>query len=99
VAEALAAGLPSTAGRWPPANNSAPVVCSIALTRVRPAVKLSPRQLELNMTDEAIKNLPCAVCGREVNLRSARSDERGQAIHEECYVTRMIEPAAEKKAS
>jgi hypothetical protein len=55
--------------------------------------------LELNMTDEAIRNLPCAVCGREVNLRSARSDERGQAIHEECYVTRMIEPAAEKKAS
>jgi hypothetical protein len=51
------------------------------------------------MTDEAITNLPCAVCGREVNLRSALSDERGQAIHEECYITRMIDPSAEKKAS
>jgi hypothetical protein len=51
------------------------------------------------MADEAITKLPCAVCGREVNLRSARIDDLGQAIHEECYITRIIGPTAEKKAS
>jgi len=29
---------------------------------------------------------PCAVCKESVNLEESRTDELGQAVHENCYV-------------
>lgn len=32
---------------------------------------------------------PCSLCNDPVDLRTAKTDEYGKAIHEECYVRRM----------
>ncbi len=31
----------------------------------------------------------CCLCGDPVDLRTAKTDEYGKAIHEDCYVLRM----------
>jgi hypothetical protein len=33
---------------------------------------------------------PCVVCGKPVQLESSKTDEHGQAIHELCYITRLV---------
>ncbi len=33
----------------------------------------------------------CAVCKESVKLEESKADEYGQAIHEECYVSRLTE--------
>jgi len=30
-------------------------------------------------------NLPCAICGKLVDIETAKTDDDGQAVHEECY--------------
>jgi hypothetical protein len=32
----------------------------------------------------------CAICTEFVKLEESKTDERGQAIHEECYVQRVL---------
>jgi hypothetical protein len=32
----------------------------------------------------------CPLCQEHVELETANSDERGRAVHEECYVTHII---------
>ena len=41
------------------------------------------------MADESLHQVKCWICGKDVWLRSCKIDERGHAVHEECYVTRM----------
>jgi hypothetical protein len=36
-----------------------------------------------------ISFLTCVQCGRPVRLEIAKTDERGQAVHEECYELRL----------
>lgn len=39
----------------------------------------------------------CSICGEPVNLQTAASDEDGKAVHEECYVQKILDqkpPAA-----
>jgi hypothetical protein len=53
----------------------------------------------LHMGDDSMKKVPqgasksglprCSVCNEPVELRIAKTDEDGKAIHEECYVLRM----------
>jgi hypothetical protein len=31
----------------------------------------------------------CAICGESVKLEESKADERGQAIHEDCYVSKL----------
>ena len=33
----------------------------------------------------------CTICNKPVSLESARTDEDGQCVHEECYVRQLIE--------
>ena len=33
--------------------------------------------------------LRCALCNEPVDLRAAKTDEDGRAVHEECYLLRM----------
>ena len=35
------------------------------------------------------KPLACWICGKTVNLNDCKTDERGQPVHEECYVARL----------
>jgi hypothetical protein len=35
------------------------------------------------------KFLVCAVCSQPVDLRTAKTDEDGAVVHEECYVLRV----------
>ena len=38
-----------------------------------------------------VERLPiCSFCDRAVNLEVAKTDESGQAIHEECYVVKVL---------
>ena len=38
-----------------------------------------------------VEHLPiCSFCDRPVNLEVAKTDENGQAIHEECYVVKVM---------
>ena len=32
----------------------------------------------------------CVICKSSVNLEECKADEKGQAIHEECYVSKII---------
>lgn len=39
----------------------------------------------------------CSICGEPVNLQTAKCDENGNALHEECYVQKILDqkpPAA-----
>ena len=33
----------------------------------------------------------CAICGESVELEESKADERGQAIHEDCYLFKLGE--------
>ena len=32
----------------------------------------------------------CWICGNPVDLRTSKTDEQGFAVHEECYVAKMM---------
>jgi hypothetical protein len=32
----------------------------------------------------------CVICQRSVELEESKTDEHGQAIHEECYVSKLM---------
>ena len=32
----------------------------------------------------------CVICKESVNLEHSKADEHGQAIHEDCYVSRLV---------
>jgi hypothetical protein len=34
-------------------------------------------------------NLMCSICCRPVKLETTNTDERGHAIHEECYILKL----------
>lgn len=52
------------------------------------------------MKGELITDLPCADCGQPVVLTAAQTDERGRAVHPDCYWQRMdAERSAMEKAS
>lgn len=46
-----------------------------------------------NLGNPSVSNgsgtLVCAICGREVALEAARTDEAGTAVHQECYAQKM----------
>ena len=31
----------------------------------------------------------CSICGKPVDLETAKTDDDGKAVHEECYVLRL----------
>jgi hypothetical protein len=33
----------------------------------------------------AMSTAPCAICRKPVQLGAAKTDERGRAVHEDCY--------------
>lgn len=33
----------------------------------------------------------CSICGEPVNLQTAKSDGDGKAVHEECYVQKILD--------
>ena len=41
------------------------------------------------MSDEEIRFLTCAQCGKPVSLRIATTDEHGHTVHAECYDLRL----------
>jgi hypothetical protein len=40
------------------------------------------------------KQLLCPICNKPVKLETAKSDEGGKAIHEECYLSKLSDEAA-----
>jgi hypothetical protein len=42
------------------------------------------------------KQLICAICHRPVRLETAKTDDDGNAVHEECYAWKMISDAKAK---
>ena len=32
----------------------------------------------------------CCICGEPISLETTRTDERGKAVHEHCYVSKTI---------
>lgn len=46
-----------------------------------------------------ITSITCWICGKQVSLHNCKIDERGHAVHEECYVARMkLEAEARRPA-
>ena len=35
----------------------------------------------------------CALCGKPCDLKTCKTDERGNAVHEECLVAKIASPA------
>jgi hypothetical protein len=46
------------------------------------------------MAGAKIESICCWICGRDVSLRDCTIDERGRAVHEECYLARTKLEAA-----
>jgi len=42
---------------------------------------------ELNLSFAGLAS--CAICGNPVKLEESKTDERGKAVHESCYLTKM----------
>jgi hypothetical protein len=43
------------------------------------------------MGGHTFPQIPCTVCGKPVDLTvDVHADEKGQAVHEDCYVNRML---------
>ena len=40
----------------------------------------------------------CVVCGKPVQLESTKTDEFGQAIHESCYLRRILAALSDSPA-
>ena len=39
----------------------------------------------------------CWICGRELSLLDCNTDERGRAVHEQCYIARInLQSASEQ---
>ena len=38
------------------------------------------------MTNSVTPPIICSICRKSVELETSKTDERGEAIHEECYV-------------
>jgi hypothetical protein len=38
----------------------------------------------------------CAVCGNPVDLENCKTDERGKAVHQKCYVAKVVKKAKSK---
>jgi hypothetical protein len=34
--------------------------------------------------------LICAICGKRVNFERSKTDQNGEAVHEDCYVSEII---------
>lgn len=43
-------------------------------------------------------NTCCSICGNSVCLETSNTDERGSAVHEECYVARTVALYARQQA-
>jgi hypothetical protein len=44
------------------------------------------------MDSDRIISVTCSKCGKSVDLRTSQTDERGRAVHEECYGASIIVP-------
>jgi hypothetical protein len=44
------------------------------------------------------RDVICRICERRISLETSKTDERGQAVHEECYVREMISRSGVAKA-
>jgi hypothetical protein len=45
---------------------------------------------EETMDTDEIHQAPCAVCARPVDLRRVVTDEKGRAMHEDCYARVLV---------
>jgi hypothetical protein len=43
------------------------------------------------MTNPLLSPL-CSICGKPVELEISKTDDDGQAVHEECYAASLTEP-------
>lgn len=39
--------------------------------------------------DSHTSSTACAICGERVDVGNSKTDERGRAVHEACYVARL----------
>jgi hypothetical protein len=53
----------------------------------------------MSSTSTTIHTTACWICGKEVSLRNCKVDERGRAVHEECYIARTKLEAESKKTA
>jgi hypothetical protein len=45
---------------------------------------------EETMDTDEINQVPCAVCAKPVDLRHVVTDEKGRAMHEDCYARVLV---------
>ena len=43
------------------------------------------------MTNPILSPL-CSICGKPVDLETSKTDDDGQAVHEECYAASLAQP-------
>lgn len=42
------------------------------------------------MTRSITSKINCSICNKPVDLSTAKTDDKGQAVHAECYVMTMV---------
>jgi hypothetical protein len=41
------------------------------------------------MGGRPVREVPCKICGKPIDLRADPADENGKAVHEDCYLKRI----------
>lgn len=44
------------------------------------------------VVSESLSSIPCAICGKPVDVRTSKTDEDDKAVHEECLVEKLKHP-------
>ena len=61
----------------------------VAVTRGLMAVYPASTTSDSSLPVPSAKTTLCSVCNEPVSLETAKTDETGQAIHEECYLVNL----------
>jgi hypothetical protein len=62
-------------------------------------VELAKKIAQQEAALAAAGHTSCAVCGNPVNLESCKTDERGKAVHQHCYMVDILRLPVKKRAS
>jgi hypothetical protein len=67
----------------------------IPVQKVKEIVATPERQgIDSRAADRVSLALKCRICRKPVPVETAKTDDRGQAVHEECYIVSLTQKPA-----
>jgi hypothetical protein len=96
--EAHRSALPRPELIQPIAGDSVPHTHTIVTFKSTPQGRSAFRQSSIGLPSH--NRWTCWICGHAVSLETCKTDEHGEAVHEECYVARLaLENASARRVA